>query len=156
MALNLDRQALREELDADPEGLGYASMTDEEVAAALNKQRAVGTEEGTVTYTEVLERAPKAKLLSIEKANRDGSSANAVLFMELLRYGGGVATGKDTRGRDVIEGLVSDGLLSAAEAAAFVGWGVQEVTRSRARELWGDTVITAEDVAEARALKDVG
>ena len=152
MARNLDRQAIRDELDADPEGLGYAGMTDAEAAEALNEQRVVGTEQVAVSYAEALERAPKAKLLAIEQANRQGTSDNALLMMEMMRYGGRIETAEDTRGRDIIEGLVADGLLTAQEATVFIVWGEREIRRSRAEEVWGGVVITAEDIAEARAL----
>lgn len=152
MARNLDRQVIRDELDGDPEALGYVGMTDAEVASAMNQQHVVGTEQVAVSYAEALDRAPKAKLFAIEQANRQGTNENALLLMEMLRYGGGIETAEGTRGRDIIEGLVDDELLTVQEAAVFIGWGEREIRRSRAEELWGGVVITTEDIAEARAL----
>lgn len=154
MAINLDRQVLRDELDTDPMGFGYASMTGAEAAEALNAPRPQGTRQAQVDYGEVLDRAAQSDSVRAALGRIFASAeTSAKQFVERMRYVGSMETAEGTGGYAILTALVIDGVLTQQEAEAFVAWGEEAVPeKSRAQDLWGNVTITETDIAEARAL----
>ena len=135
------------EIMNDPAGLGYATMTGQEIVDAMNVPR---------TGVSILVIVPKATFLQVtglapfraaalSEPNRTGwleSLANIrSLEIGIVPSDAGVSA--------LLTSAVSDGVLTADEKATLDALGTR--TGSRAEQLWGaGTVVSLNDVARVR------
>jgi len=145
-------QALAAEIENDPLSRGYVSMTNSEVASSLN----------TVNRTVTIPAAPTSlsrwasklgryqRILDTAEASAKGDNVRSAAWIvknaiDVNTFQLDMNNGDDEA---MIDLLVTDGTLTAADKSALIG--DLTVTISRAEEL-GWTTVTAGHVAQARA-----
>lgn len=132
-----DLQALKTELDTDPEGRGYVDMTDEQAADDLMEKRYIG--EKRATYLTIAAELGDATARSLIDA-LDSAEASDKLVREALhriRQSDGVNLG-DPVTRGLLDQFVTNDLLTSEEAAAIKG--LAENLLNRAEQLGIGTV----------------
>lgn len=126
---------LRSELANDPLGRGYASMTDEQVAASLNNQDRLITEPTMVTAKSLMALLDPATAAAIlDKLEAAAASNSAVKW--ILSFIKGDAEGVDLghpNTRAQVDALAAAGVLTADEASLLKSLADSLV--SRAEEL---------------------
>ncbi len=139
---------LRAELSDDPLGVGYAGMTNLQVAQAINTESRIEYMDVEVA---VLERylAAEGALLPI----RDAAASGHVVAREFVALIDSINVDafdvRHPRAMAGLDRLVTDGLLSQTQRDAIVA--LSERAISRAAEL-GIGTVTADDVMRARSL----
>ena len=146
-----DIQALKDELDADPLGRGYSTMSDQQVADDLNAKTRQQTvpipvdEVKRYLFVNDLWFPIKNGTDQVAEAARDAIS----MFDEFRVDESDVATKVD----NLLSNLVLEGYATSSDKAAVQALGVQ--TRSRAQELsllGASPEIGPAHVQQARAL----
>ena len=140
---------IRNELTADPLGIGYSGMTHSEAAAALN----------TANRTRVAETYANAKTILAHLGSTAGSafldgleaaaSSNRAVYwvLSFIKSDGGVNVG-DPETRAALDALAAGGVLETASVTAVKA--LAEQTVSRGEEL-GIGPVYAGEVEAARA-----
>lgn len=137
-------EELQAELETDPMSYGYASMTDSEAAAAINRARAeIVFPRPDVSPLEILEAINISDFLT-DKTNLWAAWFESLTQFQTIRIL--KANGSDTRTLTNIMKLLTNGSASETrvrELASRKG--------SRAEQLWGmGTVISIQQIAGAR------
>ena len=126
---------LRGEVLSDPLARGYASMTDEQVAASLNTKDRQVVQPTLVTAKELMARMDPSVAAGILQKLESEAANNPVVkwIMSFITGGGeGIDLGHvNTRAQ--IDALVAAGVLTATEGASLKA--LAERTVSRAEEL---------------------
>jgi hypothetical protein len=150
-----DYLALKSELASDPSGLGYASMTDAQIVAAINAATQPGPAQ-LVPITEIIGYL-------FQQAAPTGSSASnlwlAIVTSTVPAAVEAVAYFNNVRAVEVdvtlpkmtsiLSDVVSAGLLTAAQSAVIVSMSATKA--SRASLIGWQRYINVGDIAVARA-----
>lgn len=120
---------LTEELTIDPLGIGYSTMTNGEIEAALNaKTRSRIISRFVTARTILAECADGATIL--DKLEAAGAQVSAVKWaMRFLQQEGGIDVGHPAT-LAMVDQLVGAGVLTAAEGAALKNLSVELCSRA--------------------------
>lgn len=136
-------QALRDELDNDPKGYGYASLSHQQAAWALNKLRAGEI----VTRERISVQELQAQVLMSEYFDLSPVDREAWAAVLLSASDGGVDISNQAI-RDQATAIWTVGTTTRANLMA-----IQTETGSRAEALWGaGFIVTTDQVDSARLL----
>lgn len=152
-------QTLRSELDTDPQALGYAALTDVEIAADLNTPRIAAARERFVNARQIIAALGITGAVALKKAETfaatpqtvpelQGLAAAVGFAMDFIRSETGIDINHDAT-KQVIGGLVQVGVVTGEEATALLNIALTQI--SRAEEL-GLPVVEYWDVGQARAI----
>ena len=123
---------LRTELTTDPLGLGYAGMTDQQcLNSLLTKTR---TRQRTLTTTDLLEWSGTSLRFDKIKVASNGSTQNAArnlsgIMFVLLNAPGVNLDMNRSASLALVDGLVNQGVLVAADKTALVAAATESINR---------------------------
>lgn len=137
---------LKDELDNDPDAVGYAAMSDQQVADSLNASIAGPTR--YVAIKDIQSYVDSHGLRDgIEQAVGSDAAARATSRLFAARYETVDVTLPAIQA--VLNGLVASNLITQADADAVTAMGA--TTTTRAVQVWGIPV-TTEDIAYVRSI----
>lgn len=137
--LNASLNALRKELERDPEGRGYTTMTTAQIVADLTEPRYVTTSERMIserTLFAVLGATRATALLDALEAMPDRTMQRICRMLGDVQAGGVDVSLAESRG--MIDQFAASGLLTADEAATIKA--LAETRQSRAQQIGYDEV----------------
>lgn len=132
--MGMDYALLREELDTDPLGRGYSSLSDQDAAASLNAPNRAAIRETFVSHRTLLARLDPAVAAGILDALEAAAASIPTVKWVMFSIKGetGIDLGHDNT-RAQVDALVAGSVLSTEEGAALKA--LAERTVSRAAEL---------------------
>jgi hypothetical protein len=164
MASMTDFERIREEIEKDPNGVGYAAAEGdaERLAALLNAPREVGGTVGSLSAEEVhnalsadsiarLEMASAAYAAAISASAKEAAerAAEGVALRSLLANFGRLELGDGTAGRARLEAAVKAGHVTEAERDGLVAMASTSIVQSPVATWGWAHEVTADEVDRA-------
>ena len=149
MAIAKFLELIKSEIDNDPEAVGYATMTDQEVADSLNGKDI--TKNILMPLSEVHDWASSKRLF---KRFADAAKLDTDLYKEvqfLLQGKQETANFNATAASDLLDDLITEGLITAEEKSELVAKSEKQI--SRAEKIGFAKTVTAEWVARCREVE---
>ena len=146
--MTMDYAKLKAEITTDPLGLGYAGMTDQQVADSLNALTRTLAVSKTVGALGIMrEVGPTAGATILDKLEAASAQDSRLKWFLRELTTNGVDLGHPST-RQTIDELVAGGVLTVSEGAALKG--AAETAESRATELGLGDDVSAQMVNVAR------
>lgn len=144
-----DYRILRDEVVNDPLGLGYAGMTNAQVADSLNTQNRAIQRSRFVTARTLLNELVPTDAAAILDALNSATASNSVVkwAFSFLTSDSGIDVAAPNTAL-MLTSLVTSGVLTQSQSDAITALG--NVTVSRSTEIGFDRVVTVEDVVRVR------
>lgn len=155
-------RVLKVEINSDPDNLGYAGRTDQQVADIINVDRQVGaTLNRPINSKEIIDAFGAQKITQITDAAATESGvqaaparSEAIRFDYYMTTVGAIDVGVGSQGRACLDALVVGGHITAGDVAGLVTLSELKVFTKRRKQLFSgvNQDITATDVSQARVI----
>ena len=144
----MNYQALKQEIMLDPLGIGYATMTDQEVADSINAPTRTVVESKTVGALGIMrEVGPASGAAILDKLEAASAQDSRLKWFLRELTTNGVDVGHPAT-RQTVDDLVLVGVLTASEGGMLKA--IAETQASRASELGFNEPVSAQMVNIAR------
>lgn len=144
--------AIKDEIETDPQSIGYSGKTATEIASLMNTERSqvVKEYEESSLSGEALVKYLCTNRLWKSIVDAQETSENAFYLVELLRYGGtDIQYTADIQ--SLITGLKTDTILTTENETGIIAHTREEILKSRAEIIAGGPV-RVDDIIQAKLL----
>ena len=129
----MDYIQLGKEINVDLDGIGYGGMSNQECADSMNAKDRDKKQNVSVSDITAYLRDTVNKWLGISEANVEDSKSNSgkmvLSLADANEFTGGSIDVESIMFTGILDGLVADGKIDAAEKAAVVALGTIQISR---------------------------